>query len=232
MGILSMVAWRRVESIPDSSDHRAPRHRLTQMMGKRLDDVINEFGLPDSIVPRTNFQVIWDGPEATVALTYSKFGQRAFLASDSTVVDVAPMKGPDIGDLGMEGFDPDPPDVKKPEVPVQVEISDVRDIMWGYAVLIVARHPGGEFGVVDTGGDADITNQLARAVGSGALSFLAADLDIRGVVITAERNSLLRKGRMADNITLNLIVGDTVNLSPNHKKSIDFRIRNLDEVAK
>jgi hypothetical protein len=64
---------------------------LQDMLGKKMDVLITKFGLPDGIYPRSNFQVVWEGPEATVALLYLKDKQRVFLSSDCTVVCVSPI---------------------------------------------------------------------------------------------------------------------------------------------
>ncbi len=67
------------------------RYPHDNMVGKKMDALIAEFGLPDGIYPRSNFQVIWQGPDATVALNYLKYNERVFVSSDCTIVCVSPI---------------------------------------------------------------------------------------------------------------------------------------------
>jgi len=56
------------------------------LVGKKMDVLIAQFGLPDYINPRSNFQVLWGGRDATVALTYVAYGKRVFIAEDCTII--------------------------------------------------------------------------------------------------------------------------------------------------
>ncbi len=73
--------------------HSQKKRYLGQMEGEKLDVLFAEFGLPDGIYPRSNFEVTWDGPDATVALNYLAQGDRVFVGEDCTIVAVFPIVG-------------------------------------------------------------------------------------------------------------------------------------------
>jgi len=59
---------------------------IDEMGGKRIDVLIERFGLPDYIGPREHFQVkAASVVDATVVFRYKKLGREIFILDDSTI---------------------------------------------------------------------------------------------------------------------------------------------------
>jgi hypothetical protein len=62
---------------------------LEQMVGKRMDRLIERFGLPDAIRTKEVFQTKFAGRErAEVVLTYDRFGRNVWMNPDSEIIAV------------------------------------------------------------------------------------------------------------------------------------------------
>jgi len=62
--------------------------RIDEMQGKKLDVLIQTFGLPDYMAPREFYQVKADGIEDTIGLSYKTLGRDIFVSHDCTILHI------------------------------------------------------------------------------------------------------------------------------------------------
>lgn len=65
--------------------------RMESMVGKKLDVLIAEHGLPDSIESSRGYSVLFQSGEASVVLTYKSLGNRVYVTRDCRILGVVPV---------------------------------------------------------------------------------------------------------------------------------------------
>ena len=203
LALASLVAGCHDTPPQEQSTRTKPTaETLAGMKGKKLDAVIAEFGLPDGIYPRSNYQIRWSGPDATVALTYLAYQRHVFVGGDGTVVAVYPIK--DLTPEGQSAVDPPPlppttASIPHRKEPVPLDLKNIEDETGFSAVVVATRAQNGKLTVTQSYGYRGLVERLETVVGNGSLDFAVKDEDIQGVLAIAnERGPLASSGQLGE----------------------------------